>query len=374
MVMRVFSYIDKHNAPHPATLVLEDGSKWEGLSFGHEEAVAGEAVFTTGMVGYPESMTDPSYYGQILIFSYPLVGNYGVPEQIYWESEKIHTAAIIVSAYTGHGCHFGSTQTLAEWLKKEHIPGIEIKDTRGLIQKIREQGVMMGKIVFDRDIDFYDPNAENLVSHVSTKTVIRYNAGSFKLPMVSNVRARRPTVILIDCGVKKNTIRSLIARGVDVVRVPWDYDVMSMKDHVDGVVVSNGPGDPKMVPETIEATKKLLRAHVPILGICLGNQVLALASGGDTFKMKFGHRSQNQPCKIHDGSGRYYLTTQNHSYAVGTLPEGFTDWFTNANDGTNEGIIHTSKPFMSVQFHPEACPGPTDTSWIFDKFITILKH
>lgn len=374
MSMRVFSYIDKHNAPHPATLVLEDGSKWDGLSFGHEEAVAGEVVFTTGMVGYPESMTDPSYYGQILIFSYPLIGNYGVPDPKYWESDKIHTTAIIVSSYTDHGCHHGSTGSLASWLQREHVPGIEIKDTRGLIQKIREQGVMMGKIVFDHDIDFYDPNGENLVARVSTTTVERYDKTSFKLAFHLPQRTKRPVVVLIDCGVKKNIIRSLVSHGADVIRVPWDYDVMSLKDHFDGVVISNGPGDPKMVPETIETTKKLLRAHVPILGICLGNQVLALAAGGDTFKMKFGHRSQNQPCKIHDGSGRYYLTTQNHSYAVGMLPDGFTDWFTNANDGTNEGIVHTSKPFMSVQFHPESCPGPTDTSWIFDKFIKIVTH
>lgn len=346
------------------SLFLEDGSRWDGSSFGAVVPTAGEAVFTTGMVGYPESITDPSYNGQILIFSYPMIGNYGVPKMGRWESEKIQASALIVSSYVPGASHHQSLQSLSSWLKKEHVPALEIKDTRALVQKIREQGTMLGKITFGEDIDYFDPNEVNLVERVSIPSPRTY------APLGKHANVK---VVLIDCGVKHNIIRSLITRGVEVLRVPWDYDIFSLRTKYDGVVISNGPGDPKMVPETIETTRKLLLKNVPILGICLGNQILALAAGGDTYKMKFGHRSQNQPCKIHDGSGKFYLTTQNHSFAVGKVPDGFVEWFSNANDGTNEGIIHQTKPFMSVQFHPEATPGPTDAGWLFDYFITKIS-
>ena len=352
--------------PDKGSLFLEDGSRWDGVSFGAEVPAAGEVVFTTGMVGYPESMTDPSYKGQLLIFSYPMIGNYGVPKKARWESEKIQTTGIIVSSYVEGSTHHQSQQTLSSWLKNEHIPALEIKDTRALTQKIREQGTMLGKIIFGEDIDYYDPNEDNLPEKVSITVPRTYK------PIGKQATTR---IVLIDCGVKNNIIRSLIGRGIEVVRVPWDYDIFKLKMTFDGVLISNGPGDPKMVPETIQTARKLIQKQIPTLGICLGNQILALAAGGDTFKMKFGHRSQNQPCKLHDGSGLFYLTTQNHSFAVKKIPDGFVEWFSNANDGTNEGIIHQSKPFMSVQFHPEATPGPTDTGWVFDYFIKhMTKH
>lgn len=340
-------------------LILEDGTELQGNSFGAENGVAGEVVFSTGMVGYPESLTDPSYSGQILVFTYPLIGNYGVPDKKYWESESIKTSAVIVSTYNDTPSHFQSKMTLSEWLKKENIPALEIKDTRFLAKKIRQQGTMLGKIVFDKDIELADPNKENLVEKVSTKKVITYGEG-------------KKTIALIDCGVKKNIINCLLKRGLRVVRVPWDYDLLKSDIKFNAVLISNGPGDPKMVVKTIATVKKVLENKIPLLGICLGNQVTALAAGGDTYKLKFGHRSQNQPALL-QGSPKCYLTTQNHGFAVGVIPTGFKPWFINANDNTNEGLIHSKHPFMSVQFHPEATPGPEDTNWIFDYFIEKAK-
>ena len=338
-----------------AKLILKDGSTFEGESFGYEQPRSGELVFSTGMVGYPESLTDPSYEGQILVATYPIIGSYGVPDKKFWESDRIHVSGLVVSQYIDTPSHFISKMTLGDWLRQEKVPGLVITDTRYLTKKLRDEGAQLAKIVFEKDIDFVDPNLVNLASVVSVKKPIAEGTG-------------KKTVVLIDCGVKRNITRSLLDRSVKVITVPWDYDIFTLNEKIDGVVISNGPGDPKMCDVTIETTKKIMTKKIPILGICLGNQILALAAGGDTYKMKFGHRGQNQPC-IMVGTKKCYLTTQNHGFAIGKIPSGFRPWFINANDNTNEGIIHEKLPFMSVQFHPEATPGPTDTGWVFDYFL-----
>lgn len=341
-------------------LILEDGTKLEGQTFGATIAKAGEVVFSTGMMGYPESLTDPSYKGQILILTYPLIGNYGVPEKDQWESEDIMVSGLIVSNYIDTPSHFQSKQTLAQWFKDAGLPLLEIKDTRFLTQKIREKGTILGKITFGKDIPFYDPNLENQVEKVSTNQVVFHKTGTKK----------SKTILLIDCGAKRNIQHSLINRGLNVITIPWDYDPFSISQNLqfDAIVVSNGPGDPRYAKETIKTIKHALNKKIPVLGICLGHQLLSLAAGGNIKKLKYGHRSQNQPC-IMSNSNRCYITTQNHGFAVDKIPTGFNPWFTNANDKTNEGIIHKSLPFMSVQFHPEAMPGPVDTDWIFDYFL-----
>lgn len=357
-----------------AKLVLEDDSEFEGTSFGHSKSVSGEVVFSTGMVGYPESLTDPSYFGQILLFTYPIIGNYGVPEKRFWESDKIQVSGLIVSNYIDTPSHPQSRQTLKNWLTSEQIPALEIKDTRLLTQKIRKKGTMLGKIIIDApersrrvDIDFYDPDQDNLVAKVSTRKVYMYT------PRVAVHNRGQKTILFIDCGAKRNIIRCLLKRGVRVIAVHWDFDPFSntVTDGFDGLVISNGPGDPKKVRKTIQTVQEALTKKVPTLGICLGHQLLALAAGGDTHKLKFGHRSQNQPCLL-EGTNRCYITTQNHGFAVSRIPKDFKPWFTNANDQSNEGIIHKKLPLMSVQFHPEASPGPTDTEWIFDYFLKKL--
>ncbi|MDO8639656.1 MAG: glutamine-hydrolyzing carbamoyl-phosphate synthase small subunit [bacterium] len=349
-------------------LVLEDGSVFEGESFGAAFKNEGEVVFSTGMVGYPESLTDPSYIGQILILTYPIIGNYGVPDKKYWESDKIQVSGLIVSNYIDTPSHFKSRRTLSSWLKNEKIPALEIKDTRLLTQKIRTKGTMLGRIVFEKkDIEnkeFYDPNKENLVAKASTKEILVEGSG-------------KKTVLLIDCGIKKSIKRNLIERNIRLITVPWNFDPFNsnFSQKFDAIVISSGPGNPKIAVETIKTIKKALDLKIPILGICLGNQILALAAGGDTYKLKFGHRGQNQPCILTESKrpalprGRCFITTQNHGFAVNKIPDDFRSWFVNANDGSNEGIIHNKYPFMSVQFHPEASPGPTDTEWIFDYFL-----
>lgn len=345
------------------TLILEDGTKFNGLNFGGQKSTAGEVVFSTAMVGYPESLTDPSYKGQILILTYPLIGSYGVADKQFWESPHIQVSGLIVSDYINTPSHFQSKHSLGDWFKKEALPLLQIKDTRFLTQKIRTKGTMLGKIIFDTDIKLYDPNTDNLVALVSTKKMYAQTPEN-----------PQKTVILIDCGAKQNITRCLLKRGVRVITVPWNYDIFKNEDteNFDGLVISNGPGDPKMAKETIETIKIALENKIPTLGICLGNQLLALAAGGDTYKLKFGHRSQNQPCLLAD-SKRCFITTQNHGFAVSdSMPHGFKPWFTNANDNSNEGIIHQKHPFMSVQFHPEASAGPMDTEWIFDYFLEKL--
>ncbi len=340
-------------------LVLKNGLSIEGKSFGADTSTAGEVVFSTGMMGYPESLTDPSYKGQILILTYPLVGNYGIPDRKFWEADRIMISGLVVSTYIDTPYHFQSRKTLGQWLKEEGIPALEIKDTRLLTQTIREKGTVLGKIINGKDTDFYDPDNENLVQRVSIKKI-----------SVNEISKKAKTILLIDCGAKKNIERALNKRGVNVITAPWNFDLTTskFKNKIDGVVISNGPGNPKYVTETIENIKKLFELNLPILGVCLGNQLLSLAAGGDTGKLKYGHRSQNQPCTM-VGSNRCYITTQNHGFEVKRIPIDFKPWFINANDGSNEGIIHKSKPIMSVQFHPEATPGPEDTEWIFDYFL-----
>lgn len=364
-------------------LIFKDGEEFEGESFGSPFSSAGELVFSTGMVGYPESFTDPSYEGQILILTYPLIGNYGVSDPIFFESNRLHIKGLIVSDYIDTPSHFGSKRTLSQWLKDEKIPGLVIKDTRYLAQKLRDKGAQLGKIILNNDVEWYNPDADNLVQRVSTKKVIQQGKGKKK-------------IVLIDCGAKKNIERYLIKRDVELYTIPWDFDPFEpiikptshdeeVRSHIpggklkfDGIIVSNGPGDPKMADKTIEIVQKALNKKVPLMGICLGNQILTLAAGGDTSKLKFGHRSQNQPClqvgpsrlgRSEAETQRCYITTQNHGFHVSKIPKGFKPWFINANDNTNEGIIHEKLPFMSVQFHPEATPGPDDTEWLFDFFL-----
>jgi len=373
-----------------ATLTLKDGIKLEAESFGSENPMAGEVVFATGMAGYPESLTDPSYKGQILTLTYPLIGNYGVPEKKYWESGHIQASGLIVSTYNETPSHYLSKRSLSQWLKDEGIPALQIKDTRFLTQHLRDHGSQLGKIEFERSIDYYDPNTDNLVSQVATKDVTFYK--SF-IPNPKN-----HTVVYLDCGGKKNIVLCLLRRGVNVITVPWDFDPFTNENQkrletvilnsfqdlnempkqvrhdklFDGIVVSNGPGDPKFADKTIQITKKALDTKLPLLGICLGHQLITLAAGGDTTKLKYGHRAQNQPC-LEVGTKRCIITTQNHGFAVSEIPPGFKAWFLNANDGTNEGIIHTKYPYMSTQFHPEATPGPQDAEYVFDYFVSKIK-
>src|SRR3989344_5276616 len=341
-------------------LILKDGTEIKGASFGAEKSVAGEVVFATGMVGYPEALTDPSFKGQILVMTYPLVGNYGVPKKESWESPKIQIAGLVVCNYVDTPSHHASEMTLGKWFKKEGVPLIQIKDTRALTQKLRSEGVGLGKIVIGgKNIPFMDPNLRNLVAEVSTKKILSFGAC-------------KETVVLIDCGAKQNIIRRLIARGLKVAVVPWNTDITKLRFPFSAVVISNGPGDPTKVKVTIDNVKKIIVKKIPVLGICLGNQILTLSQGGSTYKLKFGHRSQNQPA-VERGTKKCYLTTQNHGFAVKNIPKGFKEWFYNANDNTNEGIIHDTLPFMSAQFHPESSPGPLDTDWVFDYFFNRAK-
>ncbi len=353
-----------HPASRPAKLVLGDGTEFSGWSFGADKPVAGEVVFNTAMAGYPESITDPSYRGQILVLTYPLIGNYGVPGKQrengilkYFESDDIHISGLVISDYSFNFSHWNADQSLSEWLRECNVPGIYGIDTRTLTQHLREKGAMLGKILFDgEDIPFYDPNQVNLVDEVSTKEVVRYGKG-------------RHRILLIDCGVKNNIIRCLIRRDTEVIRVPWDHDIKSIG--YDGLFISNGPGDPKQCQVTIGNIRRALSEEIPIFGICLGNQLMGLAAGGDTYKLKYGHRSHNQPV-LQEGTDKAYITSQNHGFALDghTLPDDWEPLFTNLNDGTNEGIRHKSKPYFSSQFHPEASSGPTDTEFLFDEFIS----
>ena len=340
-----------------ARLILKDGAAYEGASFGAPVSIAGEVVFTTGMVGYPESLTDPSYRGQILVLTYPLVGNYGVPDKKTWESGKIQVAGLIVSSYINTPSHHSSQKTLGQWLKEEGVPALEISDTRGLTLRLRDKGAILGKIEIDDQnvgaglgrpriknerlkagpalgVDFEDPNLRNLSAEVSIRKPKTYGSGSS-----AKLGTGKKTVLLLDCGVKQNIIRELVKRQVKVIVAPWDFDPFAKKIKFHGLLISNGPGDPKMCRETIAVVKKVMLRKIPIFGICLGNQILALAAGGDTAKMKFGHRGQNQPVGL-VGSKKCFLTTQNHGFEVKKVPSGFNPWFKNLNDQTNEGIIH----------------------------------
>ena len=366
-----------------AYLILEDGTTFQGFSFGARTAVSGEVVFNTAMTGYPESLTDPSYCGQILVATYPLIGNYGVPPMTmegglprFFESDKIHIKALAISDYSFEYSHWNAVKSLDEWLREYNVPAIYGIDTRQITKIIRERGVMLGRIaisdsypplegdrgevsILNSQLFFDDPNKRNLVAEVSCKAIETYGNGQMK-------------IVLVDCGCKYNIIRCLVDRGVTVIRVPWDYD-FTMLDY-DGVMLSNGPGDPAMCGVTVEHIKKAMAKGKPIFGICLGNQLLSLAAGATTYKLKYGHRSHNQPV-VEVGTNSAVITSQNHGYAVDTATLG-KDWepfYVNLNDGTNEGIRHKSKPFFSAQFHPEASSGPNDTEYLFDKFIALCK-
>lgn len=346
----------------------KDGLEIEGKSFGAYTSAAGEIVFNTAMVGYNESLTDPSYKGQIMVITFPIVGNYGVPDEkamineieAWVESNKIQVTGLVVSYYSDDYSHWNAIQKLGDWLKANNIPGVYGVDTRAITKKLREEGSTLAKIVADEDIEFYDPNTDNLVDQVSIKEVKRYNEGA-------DIK-----IALIDCGVKNNIIRCFVNRGVEVIRIPWDYDYSTLE--FDGLFISNGPGDPEMCVATINHLKQSLQEDKPIFGICLGNQLVSLAAGASTFKLKYGHRSHNQPVQL-AGTKKCFITSQNHGFAVddSKLPAGFKTFFSNLNDGTCEGIRHESKPIFTVQFHPEATGGPVDTEYLFDEFISEVK-
>ena len=370
------------------TLVLSDGTRFHGTSFGYEAPVAGEVVFNTAMTGYPESLTDPSYAGQLMTLTYPLVGNYGVPGfsvegnglATFMESDKIYARAIIVSDYSEEYSHWNAKESLAEWLKREHVPGITGIDTRQLTKVLREHGVMMGKILFDDEPDNIPEAAYegvNFVEQVSCKEIVEYKAAEYTAADADHLTPlRKPNgkkVVLVDCGVKNNIIRCLLRRGVDVIRVPWDYDFNTLE--FDGLFLANGPGDPDTCSVAVENIRKFLATTPikPCMGICMGNQLLSKAAGATIYKLKYGHRSHNQPVRM-VGTNKCFITSQNHGYAVktDTLSSDWEPYFINMNDGSNEGIRHKANPWFSAQFHPEACSGPVDTEFLFDDFVDLL--
>ena len=352
-------------------MVLRDGAVLQGKGFGATRKVSGEFVFNTGMVGYPESITDPSYWGQILVQTYPLIGNYGIFHGDF-ESNKPKITGYVVSSLCRNPSHHSSEKTLDKWLRENDIPGIEGVDTRLLTKKLREKGSMLGILEVSEgnlDIDALkeearkaeDPNQRDLTSEVTRRSIKIYGDG-------------RTTVAMIDCGTKRSIIDSLVNVGARVIAFPVDTPFDRIMEHKpDGIMISNGPGDPKKC-RAVKAVSDAMDYGLPVMGICLGNQIIGLAAGADTYKLKFGHRSQNQPC-MEAGTRRCYITSQNHGYAIraDTLPDGWREWFVNVNDGSNEGIRHERKPFMSVQFHPEASPGPVDTGFLFRRFMKIIE-
>jgi carbamoyl-phosphate synthase small subunit len=352
-----------------ATLKLENGMEFRGWSFGWNGTCDGEVVFSNAMVGYPESLTDPSYSGQILCVTYPLIGNYGVPLEgsdeygisRNFESERIWVRGLVISECSFDYSHWDAVKSLDEWLKEQKIPGIFGIDTRAVTQLLRDKGSMLGMIVPDgtkKDFPVDDPNLENQIDIASCKEIIEYGNGS-------------KTVVLVDCGVKHNILRGLVALGVKLIRVPWNFDFNTLE--YDGLFLSNGPGNPKFCNITVANLRKAMEGDKPILGVCMGNQLLARAAGANTFKLKYGHRSHNQPVRM-IGTNRCFITSQNHGFAVDekSLDADWEPWFVNMNDGTNEGIRHKSKPFCSVQFLPQISGGPTDTAFLLDEFISKL--
>ena len=367
-----------------AILLLEDGAFFVGKGFGATRKISGEVVFSTSMVGYPEALTDPSYKGQILSLTYPLVGNYGVPPYdlnfglpLYFESDCIQVQGLVIHELCHEPSHWASTRTLDKWLLDEGVPGIYGVDTRHLTKKLRTHGVMLGilqvcetgeepnldNLLKEAKRGIPDPNLTDLVKEVSVKEPVHYKVEG------------KNTVVLIDCGVKYSIMRNLLKRRANVVRVPYDFSAKEVLEYnPNGVVLSNGPGDPKKCAKTIECVKELVE-KVPLMGICLGAQILTLALGGDTYKLKFGHRSQNQPARDLK-TNRCYITTQNHGYAVKSQSLKKTPleaWFLNPNDKTVEGVKHKSKPVFAVQWHPEASPGPYDTEFLFDTFAKSME-
>jgi carbamoyl-phosphate synthase small subunit len=384
-----------------ASLILSDGTIFVGESFGAAVDTDGEVVFNTGMAGYPESLSDPSYRGQILTFTYPLIGNYGVPteKRNAWgfsenfESEGIHVRGVICEQASEYFSHHTAVSSLGNWLEHHKIPGITGIDTRALTKKLREHGVMLGRIVQNaptpnpspvsgRGAQISDPNLLNLVAEVSCTEVLTYDP--------EGADEATPTVIAYDCGIKRNILRSLLKRGVRIVRVPWDFDLDSFDQPYHALFFSNGPGDPKSCVPTIAALRKGIERDVLTFGICLGNQLMALAIGGDTYKLKYGHRGCNQPAieaptpnpspvsgrGAHVSPGtKCIITSQNHGFAVDgdKLPKGWSVWWRNGNDDSVEGIRHESGRAFAVQFHPEAAPGPEDANYLFDDFVEKVR-
>jgi len=350
--------------------VLRDSEVFDGFLFGGAVPAAGEVVFNTGMVGYPESITDPSYYGQILVLTYPLIGNYGVPSfesdpygiPRHFESDRIQISALVTATYHGEYHHWNADRSLGEWLEAGKVPGLYGIDTRALTRHLRERGTVLGKIVIhdEDEPDWYDPSTENVVARVSRDEPVTYGSGDVR-------------IAVIDCGVKNNIIRCLLRREVSVTVVPWSHDLRSID--YDGILISNGPGDPGRLGELTGRIAELLKEDRPIFGICLGCQVLGLAAGGRTFKLSYGHRGQNQPV-AEVSSGRWAITSQNHGYAVDhrSVPEGWEVWFRNGNDDTVEGLRMVDGPHRAVQFHPEAVCGPVDTAYLFDAYLRKVRE
>ncbi len=364
-------------------LLLEDGSIFYGRAFGSEVDSVGEVVFNTGMVGYPESMTDPSYAGQILAFTYPLIGNYGVPPYSdrdeyglprFFESDSIKVKGIVVQEACRDPSHWASKRTLSKWMESEGVPGIEGVDTRALVAKLRESGVMMGVIAVGGDTREKEGISELLARAGSYASQNLVKGVSVVRPVIHGDSDQK--VVLLDCGTKYGIVRNLLKRGYQVVRLPYDASYATvMKYAPAGVVVSNGPGDPQILSDTARCVASLVDSEVPVLGICLGEQVLGMSQGAETFKLKYGHRGQNKPCIDFD-TGRGYVTSQNHGFALterSLKGSNLRPWFMNADDRTVEGVIHVSKPSMAVQFHPEATPGPYDTVFVFDRFVDAMR-
>ncbi len=362
--------VKKNLHENDAVLQLQNGISLKGRSFGYKKRVSGEVVFNTAMTAYPESLTDPSYTGQILVATYPLIGNYGIPPsgsvnglKENFESDGIHIAGLVVTDYSWRYSHWNARESLGDWLKSHRVPAICGIDTRELTRILREEGCMPGRIISgggDSEEDWTFQPGQTPVSGVSTKEVKTYGSGKYR-------------ILLVDCGVKFNIIRSLLRYDTTVVRVPWDYDCS--RDDYDGLVISNGPGDPGLCMPVVDNLKKSFLSDAPIFGICLGSQLMGLASGGRTYKLKYGHRSHNQPV-ICSKDDRCYITSQNHGYALdsSSLGEGWEVYFSNLNDGSCEGIKHREKPFFATQFHPEASGGPTDTAFLFDDFMNLVTR
>ena len=372
---------NRAKAARQARLVLEDGSEYSGFCFGRARSQAGEVVFYTGMAGYPQFLTDPGFKGQIVVSSYPLLGNGGIPLMpktgepfldaqgipLHFESPHAQISGFVVSETCDEPSHYSSTSTLSAWLEKNNVPGIYGIDTRALTIRLRDHGPMLGKILVEgsRDLTLEAGIIANPVAELSIQEQKTYS------PQKSE-NGKLPKIALIDCGVKAGLLRVLLGRNAEIIRLPWNHN---LEIEYDGLFLSGGPGDPKACGKTIAAVRRAFEAKKPIFGTGLGLGILALAAGCDTYKLPFGHRGQNQPC-LESGTNRCYITSQNHGYAIRSesLPRDWEPWFTNANDNTIEGIRSVNNPFSAVQFNPEGCPGPRDTEFLIDRFIDEIKN